>query len=74
MMPSENRKKGERAGQRPQCFGGFGRGADLGLAVGVQRRRGGDDDEEADEVRQYHADRGVDPDAKSLRCDSRLAT
>ena len=57
MMPEREQKKRERAGERPQRFGGLGRGVDVGYAVGMQRRRRGDDDEKADDVRQHHAGR-----------------
>ena len=59
-------RKGEDAGNRPQCLRGLRRSLDVGDAVRIEGCRGGDDDEEADQVGEPHAEIGVDPDAVDL--------
>src|SRR5436190_1891154 len=47
------------AGQWAQRLGGRRRGADVGLAGLVERRRGGQDDEVHHQVREEHPDAGI---------------
>ena len=53
----------ECAGDRTQRFSRLRRGLDVGLAGRMQRRRGGDDDRQRDQVGERHADDGVGADA-----------
>jgi hypothetical protein len=68
MMPAANNAKGELSRNRPQRFGGLRGGFDLGNAVGVERRRRGDDDEEGNQVGEGYPNPGVDGDQRERVC------
>ena len=59
-------RKGKRPRKRPQGLGGLLCGFDMRLAVRVQRRRCGDDDEEANDVREQHARTRINFDSRRL--------
>ena len=64
--PQGKQPKRQIAGNRPQRPGRLRRAGDFGYAVGMQRRRSRDDDEQRCEVRETHADQRIGADTGQL--------
>ena len=66
MMPRLNSRKVASPASGPQRLRRLRRGLDVFDPRRVERRRGADDDEQRDEVREAHADVGVDLDPSQM--------